>query len=66
MNPSNPINPPKTIEHKDTSLYLSVVVPLYNEEESVEKLLESILLVAKQFDFTYEKYPTSYTSFHSH
>jgi glycosyltransferase involved in cell wall biosynthesis len=36
------------------SLYLSIVVPLYNEEESVEKLLDSILEVAKQFDFAYE------------
>jgi len=35
-------------------LYLSIVVPLYNEEESVEKLLAGILEVTKQFDFTYE------------
>ncbi len=34
--------------------YLSIVVPLYNEEESVEKLLAGILEVAKQFDFAYE------------
>jgi len=36
------------------SVYLSIVVPLYNEEESLEKLLSSILEVGKDFDFTYE------------
>ena len=35
-------------------LYLSIVVPLYNEEESVEKLLSGILEVTRQFDFAYE------------
>ena len=35
-------------------LYLSIVVPLYNEEESVEKLLAGILEVTEQFDFAYE------------
>ena len=36
------------------SVYLSIVVPLYNEEESVEKLLASLLEVVEQFDFLYE------------
>ena len=36
------------------SIYLSIVVPLYNEEESVEKLLSRILEVGKKFDFDYE------------
>lgn len=36
------------------SLYLSIVVPVYNEEESIEKLLASILDVARHFDFEYE------------
>jgi glycosyltransferase involved in cell wall biosynthesis len=36
------------------SIYLSIVVPLYNEEESVEKLLAGILEATKQFDFAYE------------
>lgn len=36
------------------SLYLSIVVPLYNEEESVEKLLSSLLEFGQQFDFAYE------------
>ena len=36
------------------SVYLSIVVPIYNEEESVEKLLERILEIGDQFDFTYE------------
>jgi len=36
------------------NLYLSIVVPLYNEEESVEKLLFAILKVTKQFNFAYE------------
>lgn len=39
---------------KNMPLYLSIVVPLYNEEESVEKLLSSILDVTKKFDFAYE------------
>jgi len=34
--------------------YLSIVVPLYNEEKSVEKLVASILEVGKAFDFSYE------------
>ena len=42
------------LETKDMPLYLSIVVPLYNEEESVEKLLAGILEVTKQFDFAYE------------
>jgi glycosyltransferase involved in cell wall biosynthesis len=42
------------LEPKDLPLYLSIVVPLYNEEESVEKLLAGILNVTKQFDFAYE------------
>ena len=36
------------------SVYLSIVVPLYNEEESVEKLLDSLLEVTGRFDFSYE------------
>jgi glycosyltransferase involved in cell wall biosynthesis len=31
-----------------------IIVPLYNEEESVEKLLKHILEIGSQFDFTYE------------
>ena len=42
---------PSTI---NMSLYLSIVVPLYNEEESVEKLLAALLEVGKQFNFPYE------------
>jgi glycosyltransferase involved in cell wall biosynthesis len=36
------------------SVYLSIVVPLYNEEESVENLLKRILEAGKEFDFSYE------------
>ncbi len=36
------------------SVYLSIVVPLYNEEESVEKLVSRLLEVGGQFDFSYE------------
>jgi len=36
------------------SVYLSIVVPLYNEEESVETLLSGLLEAAEQFDFSYE------------
>lgn len=36
------------------SVYLSIVVPLYNEEESVEKLVAQIVEVGNQFDFDYE------------
>jgi glycosyltransferase involved in cell wall biosynthesis len=41
-------------DFKDIALYLSIVVPLYNEEESVEKLLASILKATKHFAFEYE------------
>ena len=54
MNSTNPIDPTSTLKPKDMPLYLSIVVPLYNEEESVEKLLAGILEVTKQFDFAYE------------
>jgi glycosyltransferase involved in cell wall biosynthesis len=50
-----PLNPLKS--HKQaspSSIYLSIVVPLYNEEESVEKLILSILEVGARFDFKYE------------
>jgi glycosyltransferase involved in cell wall biosynthesis len=36
------------------SVRLSIVVPLFNEEESVDKLLARILEVAKSFDCSYE------------
>ncbi|NIM98086.1 MAG: glycosyltransferase [candidate division Zixibacteria bacterium] len=36
------------------SVYLSIVVPMYNEQDSVEKLLSGLLEVGKQFDFPYE------------
>ena len=36
------------------SVYLSIVVPLYNEDESVEKLLAGLLEVTERFDFSYE------------
>jgi glycosyltransferase involved in cell wall biosynthesis len=36
------------------SVYLSIVVPLYNEEESVEKLVTKILEVGKEFGFSFE------------
>lgn len=34
--------------------YLSIVVPLYNEEESVEKLINKIVETGKTFSFDYE------------
>ncbi|MFC1881521.1 glycosyltransferase family 2 protein [Thermodesulfobacteriota bacterium] len=43
-----------TLKPQDMPLYLSIVVPLYNEEESVEKLLAGILDAMEQFDFLYE------------
>jgi len=36
------------------TLYLSIVVPLYNEEESVEKLVSRIIDVGANFKFVYE------------
>jgi glycosyltransferase involved in cell wall biosynthesis len=36
------------------SVHLSIVVPVYNEEESVEKLVRNIVHVGEQFDFAYE------------
>jgi len=38
----------------DMTIYLSIVVPIYNEEESVESLLAAILDAAKDFYFSYE------------
>jgi glycosyltransferase involved in cell wall biosynthesis len=38
----------------DTPAYLSIIIPLYNEEESVEKLVSKITDVGRQFDFRYE------------
>ncbi|NIO20847.1 MAG: glycosyltransferase [Candidatus Aenigmarchaeota archaeon] len=35
-------------------MYLSIVVPLYNEEDSVKRLLSGLLEVAEKFDFSYE------------
>lgn len=34
--------------------YLSIVVPLYNEEESVEKLVDKIVETGRTFNFSYE------------
>lgn len=44
------------IDHhsKNNPIYLSIVVPLLNEEESVEKLVVTIVEVGNQFDFDYE------------
>ena len=36
------------------SIDLSIVCPLYNEEESVEKLVSRIVEIGKSFDFSYE------------
>ena len=36
------------------SVHLSIVVPVYNEEESVEKLVANIVHAGEQFDFEYE------------
>ena len=36
------------------AVYLSIVVPLYNEEECVEKLMATILKTSSGFDFSYE------------
>ena len=35
-------------------IYLSIVVPLYNEEKSIEPLVWKIVEVGSRFDFTYE------------
>lgn len=47
MTSMNAINLAKTI-------YLSIVVPLYNEEESIEMLINRILEVGDSFPFNYE------------
>lgn len=36
------------------SVYLSIVIPLYNEEESIEQLVSKLLKVGKSFNFPYE------------
>lgn len=46
MNPINPTDP--------TNPFLSIVVPVYNEEESVDKLIEKVTEVGDGFDFDYE------------
>jgi glycosyltransferase involved in cell wall biosynthesis len=38
----------------ESTIYLSIVVPLYNEQDSVARLLEGILQVSREFPFTYE------------
>ena len=38
----------------DESVHLSIVVPLYNEEESVDKLVARIVEAASRFEFPYE------------
>ena len=40
--------------NKIMPIYLSIVVPLYNEEESVQNLVSRIVEVGKQFNFVYE------------
>lgn len=41
-------------QESSVPIYLSIIVPLYNEEETVEKLLDRILDVAEGFRFSYE------------
>ncbi len=36
------------------SIYLSIVVPLYDEEQSVERTLSGLLEVGEKFDYAYE------------
>jgi glycosyltransferase involved in cell wall biosynthesis len=36
------------------SVYLSIIVPFYNEEKSVEEVLSGLLDVGERFDFSYE------------
>ena len=43
INPTIQINP-----------YLSIVIPLYNEAESIETLVSNIIEVGTLFDFSYE------------
>jgi len=38
----------------DRQIYLSFVIPLYNEEESIEKLVSKIIETGDRFDFNYE------------
>jgi glycosyltransferase involved in cell wall biosynthesis len=41
-------------KERGQDVYLSIVVPLYNEEESVDKLVARILEAASRFAFAYE------------
>jgi glycosyltransferase involved in cell wall biosynthesis len=43
-----------TTDAPEQSIYLSIVVPLYNEEESFDNLVAGILTAAQGFAFTYE------------
>jgi glycosyltransferase involved in cell wall biosynthesis len=38
----------------EMSVYLSIVIPLFNEEESVERVLRRTIEVGQHFDFPYE------------
>jgi glycosyltransferase involved in cell wall biosynthesis len=40
--------------NKLMTIYLSIVVPVYNEEDSIERLVEAILNTASKFTFSYE------------
>ena len=40
--------------HSAAKIYLSIVVPLFNEEESVEKLVAAIMETSRKFEFNYE------------
>ena len=39
---------------KENPVYLSIVVPLYNEEDSIERLVDKIVKIGDSFPFTYE------------
>lgn len=36
------------------NIYVSVVIPLYNEDESVEKLVDNLLEILEKIEYTYE------------
>lgn len=41
-------------QNTDLDLFLSIVIPLYNEEESVPALMDSVLKTCRSFDYKYE------------
>ena len=54
MNETDRLKANCSLDCAKETVYLSIVVPLYNEEESVDMLVGRIIKAASSFNFTYE------------